>query len=45
LALLPAGTDEGTRLHCELFQYEIIEWELFSLLKLRFFKAILRFLR
>ena len=25
LALLPAGTDEGTRLHCELFQYEIIE--------------------
>lgn len=25
LALLPAGTDEGTRLHCELFHYEIIE--------------------
>ena len=25
LALLPMGTDEGTRLHCELFQYEIIE--------------------
>jgi hypothetical protein len=25
LALLPAGTDEGTRLHCELFQYQIIE--------------------
>ena len=25
LALLPAGTGEGTRLHCELFQYEIIE--------------------
>ena len=25
LALLPIGTDEGTRLHCELFQYEIIE--------------------
>ena len=25
LALLPSGTDEGTRLHCELFQYEIIE--------------------
>ena len=25
LALLPSGVDEGTRLHCELFQYEIIE--------------------
>ena len=25
LALLPTGTDEGTRLHCEMFQYEIIE--------------------
>lgn len=25
LALLPMGTDEGTRLHCELFQYKIIE--------------------
>ena len=25
LALLPMGTDEGTRLHCELFEYTIIE--------------------
>ena len=25
LALLPMGTAEGTRIHCELFQYEIIE--------------------
>ena len=25
LALLPTGTDEGTRLPCVLFQYEIIE--------------------
>jgi len=25
LALLPSGVDEGTRLHCEMFQYEIIE--------------------
>lgn len=25
LALLPAGTDLGTRLHCELFSYTIIE--------------------
>lgn len=25
LALLPSGVDEGTRLHCELFQYEVIE--------------------
>lgn len=25
LALLPAGTDEGVRLHCELFEYTIIE--------------------
>ena len=24
LALLPTGTDEGTRLHCELFEYTII---------------------
>jgi hypothetical protein len=24
---LPMGTDEGTRLHCELFEYTIIEWE------------------
>ena len=24
LALLPNGTDEGTRLHCELFEYTII---------------------
>ena len=27
LALLPTGTDEGTRLHCELFEYTIINWE------------------
>ncbi len=27
LALLPMGTDEGTRLHCELFEYTIIERE------------------
>ena len=25
LALLPTGPDEGTRLHCEMFPYEIIE--------------------
>ena len=25
LALLPSGVDEGTRLHCEMFQYEIVE--------------------
>lgn len=25
LALLPSGTDEGTRLKCTLFEYEIIE--------------------
>ena len=24
LALLPSGTDEGTRLHCECFSYAII---------------------
>ena len=24
LALLPMGTDEGTRLHCEMFEYTII---------------------
>jgi hypothetical protein len=39
LALLPVGTDEGTRLHCELFQYKIIEWELFLLLKNRIFTS------
>ena len=26
LALLPVGTDEGTRLHCELFEYTIVGW-------------------
>jgi len=25
LALLPAGTDEGTRLHYEMFEYSIVE--------------------
>lgn len=25
LALLPMGTDIGTRLHCEMFQYTVIE--------------------
>ena len=25
LALLPCGVDVGTRLHCELFSYSIIE--------------------
>jgi len=25
LALLPSGVDEGTKLHCEMFQYKIIE--------------------
>lgn len=25
LALLPAGADIGTKLHCEFFQYTIIE--------------------
>ena len=25
LALLPGGVDVGTRLHCELFSYSIIE--------------------
>lgn len=25
LALLPLGTDIGTKLHCEFFQYSIIE--------------------
>ena len=24
LALLPSGVDEGTRLHCEMFEYTII---------------------
>ena len=25
LALLPAGVDVGTRLHCEMFSYTVIE--------------------
>ena len=25
LALLPSGVDLGTRLHCEMFQYSVIE--------------------
>lgn len=25
LALLPSGTDVGTRLHCEMFDYTVIE--------------------